>query len=142
VVVVWYHSDEMRKGKLVRAKVIPGAGRGQKIGVPTLNLVIPQNFGLEPGVYACWARFYFGSTKRPSAAMIGVVHYGPTPVFDEDQYSLEVHLIDQKGPFYPEEIELKIERFIRSIRSFPDIPSLVAQIEQDVKRTRQALRGF
>jgi riboflavin kinase/FMN adenylyltransferase len=141
--MVWYHSDGyMGKGKLVRLKVVPGTGRGQRIGVPTLNLAIPQDFGLEPGVYACWARFYFGFTKRPSAAMMGVVHYGPTPVFDEDQYSLEVHLIDQKGPFYPEEIELKIEGFIRPVKSFPDIPSLVAQIEQDVKETRRALRGF
>lgn len=140
--VVWYHSGGMGKRKQFRLKIIPGAGRGQRIGVPTLNLAIPQDLGLEPGVYACWARFYFGSTKRPSAVMMGVMHYGPIPVFDEDQYSLEVHLIDQKGPFYPQEIELKIERFIRPVRSFPDIPSLVAQIEQDVKETRRALRDF
>lgn len=110
--------------------------------MPTLNLAIPQGLDLEPGVYACWVRFYFGFTKRPSAAMMGVMHYGPIPVFGEDQYSLEVHLIGQKGPFYPEEIGLKVEKFIRPVRSFPNIQSLVSQIDRDVKEAQRILGGF
>lgn len=38
------------------ANVIKGKGRGKELGFPTINLAVPENFNLKPGIYACWVK--------------------------------------------------------------------------------------
>lgn len=130
------------KKQIYQLKVVSGKGRGRKIGIPTINLLIPKNFDLEIGIYACWVRLLSGKTTSASEAMMGALHYGPIPTFAEEAYSLEVHLIDQKSQFDPDRVEVEIVSYLRPIWAFPNKRSLLAQIEQDIETTRKLLTGL
>ncbi len=131
----------MSRRKRFRLSVVQGKGRGRRIGVPTINLEIPEAVPLNPGIYACWGRFLHGETLRPTEAMMGALHYGPVPVFDQDEYSLEVHLIDKTGWFFPDFVELDVVGYIREVKNFSDAGKLVRQIEKDIDQIIQVLSG-
>jgi riboflavin kinase / FMN adenylyltransferase len=114
------------------AHVIPGAGRGKKLGAPTLNVSlsdVPKD--LKEGIYACFVTI--DGTKHQAA-----LHYGPRPVF-KDSTSCEVYVLDQHIGKPPAQISIDIVAYLREVRDFPNPEALMAQIAQDVKRTRVIL---
>lgn len=115
---------------------IKGKGRGKGIGFPTINLKIPENFELKDGVYAVILSIEDTLYK-------GAMHYGPIPVYNETEASLEIFLLDVNFQDFPEidnkEIEVDVKKFIREIRSFPDPTALAQQIEKDVEEIRKVL---
>lgn len=117
--------------------VIHGDGRGRQIGVPTANLKLWQ-YQLLPanGVYACAARRQSGEVT-PAAVNIGI-----RPTFDGNQkITVEAHLLDFSEDLYGAELQLDFIRRIRGEMKFPDINSLVAQIQKDIQETRLAAGG-
>lgn len=67
------------------AAVVSGAGRGRRIGTPTLNVDLANvPAGLADGIYACRA-----TLDGADEALAAVLHLGPRPVFnDEDRKSV------------------------------------------------------
>jgi len=116
------------------AKVISGEGRGKELGFPTINMVVPDPFKLKAGVYACWVRL-----ESSSQMYVGALHYGPIPVFDQEKYSLEVHLLDIEENITPKKLTIDIVKHLRPVMYFPDPPELISQIEEDVRQIRKAL---
>lgn len=121
-------------GGLVRfeSERIPGKGRGKHLGFPTINLRIPEGLELDYGIYACWV--HAGGRAYPAA-----LHYGPVPVFDQDEPSLEVHLLDTSLDEPPAVLHVEVVRWLRPVQDFPSPESLRAQMEQDVDACRRAL---
>ena len=116
------------------AKVVSGAGRGRKLGIPTINVdpsCAPEE--LSQGIYACFA--VVGDKKY-----MGAMHYGPRPVF-HDSFSLEVHIIDAVLETVPETIDLSIVSYIRDVQDFPTTEALLARIEKDIHETRAILHS-
>jgi riboflavin kinase/FMN adenylyltransferase len=119
-----------------RLEVVAGKGRGRRIGVPTLNLAVPDGFDLRPGIYAC--RVWLADDREEGRpASMGALHYGPVPTFGEKASSLEVHLVDRKLTSPPERIELEVAAYLRPVAVFPDVESLVRQIEKDIGQIRR-----
>lgn len=116
------------------ACVIPGRGEGHRIGFPTINLEIPDDFDAEYGVYAGWA--WLEGKKMPAA-----IHYGPVPVFGVEQASLEAHIIDADIIETPEEISIELIKRLRDIGHIPGIEALKKQIGEDVSAARNILEG-
>jgi riboflavin kinase/FMN adenylyltransferase len=116
----------------VEARVIRGKGRGRGLGYPTLNLEIPPAFALPHGIYAC--RVFVDGVSHAGAA-----HFGPIPVFDELEPSLEVHLLDTSLGRAPAAVSLEVVRRLRDVRGFPSAAELAAQIALDVENARRAL---
>jgi riboflavin kinase / FMN adenylyltransferase len=112
---------------------ISGKGRGKKIGVPTLNLLIPKDLDLGEGIYAA-------KVKIKGIAYRGALHFGPIPVFSDTNQNLEIHLLDTDIEV-PEGDEVEIEVFqkIRDIRNFDSTDALVEQIQEDIKKINQIL---
>ena len=111
---------------------IKGKGRGKLLGYPTINLEIPENFELEDGIYA--VKVFSGSKE-----FIGALHYGPIPVFKEDEKTLEVFLIDTSGEDIPDskDFEIEILKYLRPVLGFDSEQELSEQIGKDVEETRK-----
>ncbi len=115
-------------------RVVPGAGRGRTIGVPTLNLAPPDARKLLPpdGVYAVWV--WWRGTRYG-----GMMNQGPRPTFAEQGRTLEAHLFDFAGELYGETVRVEWVQRLRDVQAFPSREALVAQLERDQQAARASL---
>ncbi len=114
-------------------RVVGGAGRGQKLGVPTLNFETPEKFDSPFGVFAGYVKL---GPKKYKAA----IAWGPRPVFFEAQPVLEAHLIGWDGKQNVELASLALKKFLRPIKAFQNVKALVEQIKQDIDQTKTCLK--
>ena len=117
--------------KIIKARVIKGAGRGKKIKVPTVNFDPSSAHGLKEGIYVC--RVIIGKPYW------GVLHFGPRPVFGEEDRSLEVHLFDFIDGTETKIADIEIYDFIRKGANFKDKDALVAKINEDISFARRKI---
>lgn len=115
-----------------RAKIISGWGRGRQIGFPTLNLIVPKNFGIDFGVYS--ARVWLDKNEY-----IGAMHFGPIPTFDEKNPALEIHLLDYSGDIVVDELVFEPVEKIREIKKFSQRSELREQIKKDIEAIKTSL---
>ena len=114
----------------VEGIVVRGDGRGRELGFPTANLDVPEGLLVPPdGVYAGWTR------DRRAAVSIGT-----NPHFEGTELRVEAHLLDFDGDLYDERLGVERWRPIREQRRFDALDELVAAIDDDVERTRTAVR--
>lgn len=114
------------------ANIIQGAGRGRKIGAPTINIRledIPSS--IEEGIYAGWINI--DETWCPAA-----IHYGPRPVF-KDSRAFEVHVLDRTIDTPPSSATIALVQRLRDVQDFPSTEALMAQIHDDIGQTRDIL---
>ena len=111
--------------------VVPGAGRGREIGVPTANLSTANALVPPGGVYATLATV--DGVVFPSITNIGV-----RPTFgDTTTPVIEAHLLDVDRDLYGRTIRLSFVQRMRDERAFPDVDALRAQIDADVRSARR-----
>lgn len=115
--------------------VIHGRGRGQNIGVPTANMSPPPN-RLIPGggVYACRAR-----TER-WGTYAAAVNIGTRPTFTgrsgSQGLTVEAHLLDFDRNLYDQVLALDFVARLRDEHAYPTLNALVAQMREDIAKTR------
>jgi riboflavin kinase / FMN adenylyltransferase len=116
-------------------RVVRGAGRGEKMGVPTLNLSTWRQLLPPYGVYASVISVC-GNLHQ------AVVNVGVRPTFDGMSVSVEGHLLDatvERAKARRAEFFL-IER-IRSEQRFSSSGELVEQIKLDCKAAKNILKN-
>jgi len=119
----------------LRGVVVPGEGRGQRLGFPTANLPVDPSLALpQDGVYAVWVELN-GQRYR------GVANLGPRPSFDSHERLLEAFVIDHRGDLYGQCITVEFVRRLRDVRRFEGAESLVRQIAADVEHAEELLGG-
>jgi riboflavin kinase / FMN adenylyltransferase len=119
----------------VAGRVVAGKGRGAKmLGVPTANLVSENDLLPSCGIYA--VRVVRGGKKLP-----GVANIGTCPTFDNQELTLEVHLLDFDGDLYGESLYVEFVERLRDEQRFPSIEALAAQIRADMALARRVLAG-
>ncbi|REK05425.1 MAG: bifunctional riboflavin kinase/FAD synthetase [Planctomycetota bacterium] len=120
----------------IRGMVVHGAGRGAKLGFGTANLDAIDTLLPSPGVYA--GRGIVGDRRYPAA-----INIGPNPTFGEGALKVEAHLVGWDGsPLYGEPLEVDFLDRLRNIQRFAGPDALVAQLQDDIQRTRQAFQQF
>ncbi len=118
------------------AAVVTGAGRGRRIGTPTLNLNLENvPAGIQDGVFACRARL-----NGTGEALAAVMHLGARPVF-KDVRSCEIHLLDTVPPTNTGHVNVSDLHYLRDVQDFPSTDALVAQIGRDVAAARAILNA-
>jgi riboflavin kinase / FMN adenylyltransferase len=60
-------------------------------------------------------------------------------MFDGQEPRLEVHLFDFKGDLYGERLSVALVDYLRPEEKFPDVPALIAQMDDDSARAREIL---
>src|SRR5579864_1694144 len=112
-------------------RIVPGAGRGRTIGVPTANLATPpRKIVPAHGVYATVASVR-GRRYR------GATNIGTRPTFGGAGVTVETFLLDFEGDCTGDEMVLEFVRYLRGERAFPDAGALTRQIAQDVAAVRE-----
>jgi riboflavin kinase/FMN adenylyltransferase len=117
-----------------RGTVERGAGRGRSIGVPTINLPVPDARKLLPpdGVYAVWVSW---GERRCG----GMMNQGSRPTFGVAERGLEVHLFDVAEDLYGETVLVEWVRWLRDVRAFPSREALLEQLARDRTAARESL---
>jgi riboflavin kinase/FMN adenylyltransferase len=118
----------------IEGDVTRGAGRGRSIGVPTANLDTANELLPPSGVYATYATV--DGLIRPSVTNVGL-----RPTFgDTDRILIETHILDLEKDLYGSTIRLSFVQRLRDERAFPDVDTLRAQIDADVRGARRLFR--
>jgi riboflavin kinase/FMN adenylyltransferase len=137
--------DAIRRGELDRAanllgrpmtfrgRVVPGAGRGKGLGIPTANVDTGEQILPPDGVYL--ARVFRGADTAPAVMNLGV-----RPTFEgSGERVLEVHVPGWQGDLTGEALEVRPVRFLRAERKFEGAAALRTQIEADLEALAQAV---
>lgn len=129
-------SRMMGRSVSLRAEVVHGDARGRELGFPTANLGWHVE-GLRPadGVYAGWA-VVDGESYQAAISV------GANVTFDPDgEPRVEAFLLDFSGDLYGKRIELRFVERIRGMAAFASVDTLLARMSEDVRETREILRG-
>jgi len=127
----------------VIGEVVHGLKRGRELGFPTANLS-PDAEGYIPadGVYAGWLidRTPRG-LQRSSVRYPAAISIGTNPTFDDvARRQVEAYVLDETDlDLYGREVEVQFVTRIRGMIAFEGIDALIAQMADDVVRTRRAL---
>lgn len=100
---------------------------GHTIGVPTVNIIPPEDKLLPPyGVYA--SRVIIGEES-----FRGMTNIGRKPtISDKEKVGVETYIYDFDRDVYNAEIRVELRKFMRSEMKFESIDALKKQIEQDL----------
>ncbi len=115
----------------VSGTVVQGYQRGRGMGFPTANIqsdkVIPR-----VGVYVIYAVI---DGKRYE----GVLNIGFNPTFNNDELSIEGHLLDFQGDIYGKKVTILFVERLRDEMKFPGPKELMEQIAKDIERGKEIL---
>lgn len=119
----------------LQGMVVHGNQIGQKIGIPTINLLPPPEKLLPPfGVYT--ARVEIDGNIYDGIANIGCK---PT-IAGDNPVGVETHLFDFKGDLYGRHAKVSLLKWVREERKFQSISELKTQMEKDILFCRSCLQ--
>jgi len=117
----------------VSGTVIPGRNRGGKLlGFPTANIQLTDELCPKSGIYAV-------SVDCLGKRHQGVANIGYSPTFADQEFTIEVHLLDFNTDLYGKPIIIKFIERIRDEIKFASISELSQQIARDVEAARVIL---
>ncbi len=112
-----------------------GAGRGKRIGTPTINIKLEDvPDGILRGIYACYATIE--AKKYPAVA-----HFGPRPVF-KDSETFEIHLLDTRIENFPEKLTIELIKYLRNVQDFVSTEALLEAIQKDILEAKSILKSL
>lgn len=121
----------------IKSEILHGKKLGRKLGIPTINMVLPANKLLPPnGVYLTEViiedRVYMGVSN---------VGYKPT-VSEEMVLGVETYIDDFNQDVYGQKIVVSFLEFIRSEMKFSSIEELQNQMRQDIEYARKCYKDI
>jgi len=120
----------------IRGVVVKGRDRGGKLlGTPTANIKLQDELCPKTGIYAVTVEY----NNRPYK---GVANIGYSPTFEDNEFAVEVHLLDFAENIYREKIRVNFIQRIRNEKKFANISELKEQIRQDIKTGHEILAGY
>jgi riboflavin kinase / FMN adenylyltransferase len=131
--------------------VVKGAGRGRKLGFPTINLKVePEKLLPRFGVYAGKVsvaqsdktNFALPTPHPPQHSFDAAAYIGQRPTFGETEPAVEAYLLDFNG-VVPEgtKVTLELVAFIRPDQKFDSADALIEQMNRDVQAVREKLKA-
>ncbi len=121
----------------VHGVVVEGDKRGRALGFPTANVPATEVAAVPAdGVYAGWLRRLDTGERFPAAISVGT-----NPTFDgKRERRVESYVLDRDDlELYGVEVEVCFCHHLRGMEKFDGIDALVAQMHDDVRRTRELI---
>jgi riboflavin kinase / FMN adenylyltransferase len=117
----------------VRGTVVSGRNRGGKLlGFPTANIVLQEELCPKAGVYAV-------TVECLDRQFMGVANIGYSPTFNDNIFTVEVHILDFHNDIYGKHIRVNFVKRIRDEIKFSGIAELSEQIRKDIAYARDIL---
>ena len=119
---------------VLTGKVIHGKALGRTVGMPTANIeVTNKNLLPESGVYAT-------RIKVGDETYLAVTNIGLRPTVDnEQQVTVEAHILDFKQDIYGQVVELEAHKFLRPIQKFGSLEEVLKQVKRDIEEAKKWL---
>lgn len=128
-------ADLLGRPPEVQGVVVAGQNRGRDLGYPTANVAHhPRAAVPADGVYA--GRTYVDGVAHPAAISVGT-----NPTFDGEERTVESYLLDFDADLYGRDVRVEFVHRLRAMLAFDSISALLDQMADDVRATREALRG-
>lgn len=118
--------------QIVEGVVIGGNQLGRKLGFPTANIALSEDFAVENGVYA--SKAYVDG--KAYAAMTNV---GVRPSVDGSKRLLETHLFGFEGVLYGLTLRVELLEKIRDEQKFSSVEELRSQIAKDFNKIKELM---
>jgi riboflavin kinase / FMN adenylyltransferase len=119
---------------LLSGQVIHGKGRGSRqLGFPTANLNIEGDLFPKPGIYAVWALHQ--GRRYPAVANLGW-----KPTFQDQQFSVEVHILHFDQAIYGQSLQVEFVERLRDEVTFRNAEELGTQIRRDIEQAQMILQ--
>jgi riboflavin kinase/FMN adenylyltransferase len=117
---------------LVKSSVIHGNRIGRTIGIPTINMQLPEEKLLPPnGVYV-------SRVTIADKEYMGVTNIGSKPTVSQTgQIGVETHILDFSEDVYDRLIAVSFIEFIRPEMKFNSIEELQKQMQEDIAYARR-----
>lgn len=117
----------------IKGKVIKGAGRGKKLGFPTVNIDVCESL-VVPG-----DGVYFGKisiSSNDAGELPAVINIGDNPTFGDSKKWVEGHILDFDDNIYDEDIRITFLKKLREEIKFETGEGLIGQIKKDIDDAR------
>lgn len=134
---VFQASTYLGQPYFLNGKVIIGQQNGRKIGFPTANIEVSENYKLIPsdGVYAVKVflkdHWYYG-----------MLNIGFRPTLDGAHKSIEVNIFDFHDDIYGAPITIHFLKLIREEVKFGSLADLKAQLIKDKEKTKAIIEQY
>ncbi|HEU5033799.1 MAG TPA: bifunctional riboflavin kinase/FAD synthetase [Mycobacteriales bacterium] len=129
----------------VEGPVVRGDARGKQLGYPTANVDVMDGMAVPAdGVYAGWLVLPVrgeeqGQGRRDGARLPAAISIGTNPTFDGTERRVEAYVLDEDLDLYGEHVAVEFAERLRGMVKFEGVEPLVAQMADDVRRTRDIL---
>ncbi|MDP2787630.1 MAG: bifunctional riboflavin kinase/FAD synthetase [Pseudomonadota bacterium] len=118
----------------ISGRVVGGDQLGRKIGYPTANIQLKHNKPPVKGIFAVRVQ----GLEHPDWP--GVASLGTRPtVHTNGRPTLEVHLFNFDRSIYRQHLRVEFLHKLRDEAKFPDLETLIAQIDLDAQQARELL---
>jgi len=119
--------------------VVRGLQNGRKIGYPTANLKVTDEFKLIPktGIYVVLVT----DSSLPNEIYKGMLSIGYNPTFEGKEQTIEVNILDFDKDIYGNTLTIEFIEHIRDEKKFESVDDLIAAIKNDEKITRSLLEN-
>ncbi len=118
----------------IDGRVVRGRQLGRTLGYPTANLRFAGKVAALRGIYATWVH---GIADVP---LPSVSSFGTRPTVGGVEPLLEAHVFDFDGDLYGRRISVEFVERLRDEENYPDLPTLVAQMDRDAAQARHCLQ--
>ena len=111
---------------MIHGTVVNGKKLGGKIGFPTANIDVKEDYKLIPktGVYVI-------QTNINNTIYQGMMNIGYRPTVDGNHQTIEAHLFDFDGDLYDHFLKIEFLYFLREEQKFDSVDKLVIQLKKD-----------
>ena len=121
---------------MLSGKVVNGKQLGGKIGFPTANIDVKEDYKLIPktGVYVV-------KSNLENKTVFGMMNIGNRPTVNGNHQTIEVHFFDFNKDLYNQNLTIELLYFLRDEKKFESLESLIRQIKKDEKTARKYLKN-
>ena len=118
---------------VIEGVVVGGKQLGRRLGFPTANIALSDDFAVENGVYA--SKVYVEGAVYDAMTNVGV-----RPSVDGSKRLLETHLFGFEGLLYGLTLRVELIEKIRDEKRFSSVEELKEQIEKDRETVKSKLK--
>ena len=111
-----------------------GDGLGRTWGIPTINQSFPEDFIVPKyGVYVSEVTF-------DGESHLGVTNVGTRPTVADAGFRSETCILDFSGDLYGKNVQVKLVKYLREEKKFPNVDALRDAIGKDIENARKVYK--
>lgn len=121
---------------MLNGVVVNGKKLGGKIGYPTANIDIKEDYKLIPktGVYVV-------KSTIDNEVVFGMMNIGNRPTVNGNHQTIEVHFFDFNQNLYHQNLTIELIYFLRDEEKFDSVDLLIHQLKKDEETARNYIKN-